>query len=318
MGRPEIAPARRVRLDLELTALGREDLHQFPRHVHVGRLVLVRAGDFHLPATHASRQQQCRGELRAFHDADAAISDFGFRIFDFTEDARGQLVVSALALHAVAQLAQRGEERGLRALVHPGHTAEAIHAVAEADHRREEARRRARVADEEFQRLRCRARTRETSTEAVHGDGAVAELGRVHLHVHGEAQHAEAVGHHLRVLAPQRAAQRGAPVGQCGEDESAIGDTLGAGHGDLRAHGRREWDNLDKWWQRHGSRKVLRDGGLVNSEEAPCRFSPDAHCGCAALDHPCSRPILTRHGHEAYFHRVGLAARIAPVRWCCA
>ena len=162
----------------------------------------------------------------------------------------GQLVGSGV--NAVAEFAQGLEERGLGTFVHPGNAAEAEAALAEADHGGKKARGGAGIADEEFKRFVRRAGVWNAPAESVDGDGAVAVFGRVGLDLHLETQMGQAFRHDLRVLAPERAAQRGHAVGQRREDEGAVGDALGAGHGDLRRDGRGERDDLDQVGKGHG------------------------------------------------------------------
>jgi hypothetical protein len=61
----------------------------------------------------------------------------------------------------------------------------------------------------------------------------------------------QAIDHDLGVFAPERAAQRGFAFGEGGEDQRAIGDAFGAGHGDVGLDGRGEWDNFNDVGQRH-------------------------------------------------------------------
>ena len=166
-------------------------------------------------------------------------------------DERGQFVVRGI--DAVAKLAQRLEQGGLRTFVHARHAVQPIHAFTETDHCREEARCRARVADEEFERPSFTATARNLATLAIDGDGAVAAFVRVLLHVDHEAELLKAVHHHLRVLAPERALQGCFTARERGEHECAVRDALGAGHGDGRADGLRERDDFDEVGQGHGS-----------------------------------------------------------------
>ena len=77
--------------------------------------------------------------------------------------------------------------------------------------------------------------------------------------MHGEAELDQALHHDLGVFAPEGAAKFGTTLGESGEDEGAVGDALGAGHGDFRAHGGRERDDLDDRRQRHRAGKVISD-----------------------------------------------------------
>ena len=65
--------------------------------------------------------------------------------------------------------------------------------------------------------------------------------------MHFETERAQTLDHYLRVFAPERAAQSGDPFTQCRQDERAICDALGAGHGDLGLHRLLERDDFDEF-----------------------------------------------------------------------
>ena len=131
---------------------------------------------------------------------------------------RRQLVVRRL--DAVAQLAQRLEQRRLRPLVHPRHAVQPIDALAQADHRRQKPGRGAGVAHKEFQRLLFRAARRDQAALAIDRDGAIARFLGIRLHVHHEPEFLQALDHHLRVLAPERALQGRFALAQRRQDQA--------------------------------------------------------------------------------------------------
>src|SRR5262249_48538071 len=123
-------------------------------------------------------------------------------------------------------------------------------ALAEAQKRRQEARRGAGILDEELDGLLWglpgRARIGDLAAAAVHLDRAIRRLGRIVLHLKAESQSLEAVHPRLRVLAPERAAQGHGLARKHGQDQSAIGDALGARQGNDRI-GWAIWrDDLDE------------------------------------------------------------------------
>ena len=154
--RPEVARAGSVCFNVEFATLRWKSGAELPRHFDVRHFLRVGPGHLHGPPAALRAEQQRRRELRAFRHAH--LTRLRLRAwrsaFRAAVDDGGQFVVRRL--HAMPELAQRLEERRLRTLVHPGDAAQAVNALAQADQRRQKARRRARVADEDFQRLlRC-------------------------------------------------------------------------------------------------------------------------------------------------------------------
>ena len=193
---PEEAAAGGVGLDGERAAAVGEGGHHFLRHVHVGGLVELGAGEIDDPLAAGGNLQQRGSELRAFADADGAA---GLARAAAMEDG-GQAVVGGV--DAVAEAAQGAEEFLLRPLVHAIDAMQPDGAVAQADHRGEEARSGACIAHEEVQWRVGGTGVGNASGEALDGDDAVAGLGGVRGDVDLKAQRAQSVDHETRVLAP--------------------------------------------------------------------------------------------------------------------
>ena len=86
------------------------------------------------------------------------------------------------------------------------------------------------------------------------GDGAIAKFGRIIFDMDLKSQFLQTFDHDLRVLAPQRAGERDFAVRQRGENQRAVRDALGAGHGDFRAHRFVERDDFDEIGKSHLTR----------------------------------------------------------------
>ena len=168
-------------------------------------------------------------------------------------DDRGQTVSGRI--DAVAQRPQRLQQGRLGALVHPGHSRQAVTALTQANHRGQKTGRGSGVAHMQFQGRRFRARLGYASALPHHLDNAVGFLGKVGSHPHGKTHLAQALGHHLGVLAPEGPGQRDRAGRQSRQDERTIGNALGSRHRD--GHVSRRWrrNDLDEVGQRHRLRR---------------------------------------------------------------
>ena len=162
--RPKITPAARIRLDLKCSAVFRKRFHQFRSHRHIRRFLRILANNFNLPTADFRAQQQRRRKLRTFLDAHAAFLRHAGTVLRRSirldsaiaccpKNYRRQFVVLIFRFDAIAQFAQRLKQRRLRTFVHPRHAVQPINAIAQTNERRQKPRRRARIADEQFQRL---------------------------------------------------------------------------------------------------------------------------------------------------------------------
>ncbi|MBI2496414.1 MAG: hypothetical protein HYV75_00235 [Opitutae bacterium] len=117
----------------------------------------------------------------------------------------------------------------------------------QADESSEEARGRAGVAD-----IQSGLAHGNLPAATGHGDGQRRLVG-----LDRETELPQRRDHDVRVAAEQCAVQGRRALAQRGEDERAVGDALGAGHGDAAAH------RFGEGWDREGGREGIHcSGGL--------------------------------------------------------
>ena len=230
-----------------------------------------------LPAADLAGEQQRRGVLRALGHADLG--------------AAGPRPASRAPRRASGRWRCRSGSPGPTA---PGTAPPAVAracggrrqpvaAPPQAHQRGQEPRRRPGVAHVQLQRRLRRAGARDLAPAPHDGDATVGGVTGVRLDAHLEPEAAEAVDHHLRVLAPQRARQGGGPGGQRGQHERPVGHALGARDRHARLYGPRARDDLDQSGQRHAGDQDNREPRRF---AAPCldraasrrRFSGDLRC----------------------------------------
>mmetsp|Transcript_18319 Transcript_18319/g.30996 ORF Transcript_18319/g.30996 Transcript_18319/m.30996 type:complete len:311 (+) Transcript_18319:525-1457(+) len=225
----EVACARCIGLNLELSSIVWESLQQLTCHLHVRQLIWIctsRDGD--VPLSSTARKEQGAGKLGAVlntHRDGAAHRPF-------SKEQRWQFVVGCV--HPVAQLSQGFDQLLLRTLMHAWNARNSIHTMAQADHRRQKACGRPGVRHEELQRRGLRAALGELTVASLDGDDAVGIQLRVHGHVHLDAQAFHAIHHGLCVFAPQGTFQNDFSLAQRRQHDGAICNAFGSRHHDLR------------------------------------------------------------------------------------
>ena len=127
----------------------------------------------------------------------------------------------AQIVHAAAEAAERINQVSDGALVHAGYAAQCVVAAQHGERRRERAHGGAGVAEEEVGF--GRAPRAASAAQPVDDDGGCGAL------FHAAAELTQRVQHDARIVACQQAAQRGAPFGEGGEQQGAVGQALGAG-----------------------------------------------------------------------------------------
>src|SRR6476661_11032262 len=100
------------------------------------------------------------------------------------------------------------KQRALRALMHPLHAPKPIESATETNHRAQKTRRRPGIAHEQFQGLRSRSAFWNFPAQPADANGSIRTLLGILLNTKFESKPPQAIDHHLRVFAPQRARQR--------------------------------------------------------------------------------------------------------------